>query len=305
MTISHDIDVSLVRQMDEMDMILMQPSHDKDDLLKISKSFSYSSPQSQQAEPKSSPLKFHLNTTDSHGGYLLSLSQVRIRHFRKLLEACQLHELDAETACNHILLKGTRSKITKAEFQEVLRKVIPAGKMDPAMEQTMNDVFSGIYAAFDRKDRDQASALEVAAGFTVMCRGKKSDKLEFAFEVLDKNKRGRVSKADMATYLQSFLTVLLCIAFSPSLDNDPVDDAITTMTGLRCDRSTSTLIEAVKAGAEWAASLAFRDFDRTKKQTPSMSFDDFADWYTAVGYSSIPWLELLDLQKWAMNNDSK
>jgi Ca2+-binding EF-hand superfamily protein len=291
--------------MDEMDMILMQPSHDKDDLLKISNSFSYSSPRSHQTEHKSSPLKFHLNTTDSHGGYLLSLSQLRIRHFRKLLETCQLNELDAETACNYILQKGSRSKISKEEFQEVLQKVLPPRNSQPAMEQTISDVFSGIYAAFDRKGKDQASALEVAAGFTVLCRGKKSDKLEFAFEVLDKNKRGRVSKADMAIYLQSFLTVLLCIAFSSSLDSDPVDDSITTMTGTRCDRSTATLIEAVKAGAEWAASLAFRDFDRTKKQTPSMSFDDFADWYTAVGYSSIPWLELLDLQKWAMNNESK
>jgi hypothetical protein len=29
--------------------------------------------------------------------------------------------------------------------------------------------------------------------------------------------------------------------------------------------------------------------------------DDFADWYTSAGYSSIPWLELLDLQKRARN----
>jgi Ca2+-binding EF-hand superfamily protein len=293
-----------------MDMILMQPSTDKDDFPKISKSFSFSPRQSHMPPVESrvnrNPLKFHLNTTDIHGGYMLSLSQTRIKSFRLLLESSGLNQISTETACNEILSRGSRTRITKTEFDNAVRNMLsPSIEHNRRSEKIMNDVFSGIFAAFDRECKNEASALEVACGFTVLCRGKKSDKLEFAFEVLDKNKRGRLATVDMASYLQSFLSVLLSIAFSPSLENDPIDDTVATMNGWRCDRTTATLIQAAKAGADWAASLAFRDFERDNKNTPSMSFDDFADWYTAVGYSSIPWLELLDLQKWAITSETK
>jgi Ca2+-binding EF-hand superfamily protein len=293
--------------MDDMDMILMQPSTDRDDFPKISKSFSYS-PRTHQpvpSEPRTprNPLKFHLNTSEEHGGYMLSLSQVRIRSFRRFLEMCGLHQISCETACNHILANGSRSRITKNDFEDALRNMMPLHYHKN--ERFLKDMFTEFFAAFDRERKGEASALEVACGFTVLCRGKKSDKLEFAFEVLDRNKHCRLSTADMASYLQSFLSVLLSIAFSPSLENDPIDDTVATMNGWRCDRTTSTLIQAAKAGAEWAAALAFRDFERNNAQAPSMSFDNFADWYTHVGYSSIPWLELLDLQKWALTSDIK
>ena len=32
----------------------------------------------------------------------------------------------------------------------------------------------------------------------------------------------------------------------------------------------------------------------------SLSFDDLAAWYTEEGYKVSPWLELLDLNKWAV-----
>jgi Ca2+-binding EF-hand superfamily protein len=301
--------------MDDMDMILMQPSTDKDDFPKISKSFSFSPRQSHlppielrpaETHVNRNPLKFHLNTTDSHGGYLLSLSHTRIGSFRHLLERSGLNQISAETACNAILGRDSRMRINKSDFDEAVQSMLaPSFEADRRSHQLIKDVFAGIFAVFDRGCKNDASALEVACGLTVLCRGKKSDKLEFAFEVLDKNKRGRLSRSDMATYLQSFLSVLLSIAFAPALDHDPIDDTITTMNGWRCDRTTATIIQASRGGADWAASLAFRDFERNSNQASSMSFDDFADWYTTVGFSRIPWLELLDLQKWASTPETK
>ncbi|CAN0247181.1 unnamed protein product, partial [Ectocarpus fasciculatus] len=32
----------------------------------------------------------------------------------------------------------------------------------------------------------------------------------------------------------------------------------------------------------------------------SLSFDELAAWYTQEGYKMAPWLELLDLNKWAV-----
>lgn len=285
-------------------MLMQSASHDKDDLNRISKSFSYS-PRSQRPPPKTQPksnaLKFHLNTNDSHGGFMLSLSQARIRHFQQILESSRLHHVELETACNEVLGKSNNGLISHDEFMSVALSLIPAKKLERSLDQVMTDIFSNLFAGFDRDGRGKVNAMEIACGFTVLCRGKKSDKLEFAFEVLEKDRKGRLGKDDMARYLRSFLTSLLTIAFSTSLTNDPADDSLSSINGARFDRTTKMLIEAATSGSEWAASLAFND---AEKQTKALSFDDFADWYTAAGYSSIPWLELLDLQKWALSNES-
>jgi len=128
----------------------------------------------------------------------------------------------------------------------------------------------------------------------VLCSGKKSEKLELAFETLDKNKRGSLTKKELTKYLQSFLTVLLSVAFTQDLVHDPALDTLTTMNGGICQKSAATLSQAVTSGAEWAANAAFEDVEgRTKGGgTPTISFDDFADWYTAKGFGSIPFLEL-------------
>ena len=292
-------------------MMLMQTvSADRDDL-KISKSFSYTNSPGQLNMSSSStknvnPLKFHLVTTDDHGGYMLSLSTSRIAHFRRILESSGLYNLDVETACNHILSKGSRSKLSRKCFDSSLRTLLSNKTTGKLAQKSLDGVFNSLFEAFDRDGTGEVSTIEVACGFTVLCRGKKSDKLEFAFEVLDKKKRGRLSQTDMSNYLRSFLTVLLTVAFTSSLENDPKDDVVLTMNGSPCERSTSMLIRVVKAAADWAASLAFREFEvGHKDDRVAMSFDDFASWYTRVGYSSIPWLELLDLQKWAMVQEVK
>jgi hypothetical protein len=290
--------------MDEMDMILMQPSMDKDTDIaspKLSKSFSYSSPDHHLETPLGNALKFHLVTNDKHGGYMVSVSPARISHLRRIVLDSGIHNLDSETVCNQILSKASRSKLSKQSFDLAMRGLVPSltsKTSNSADARVLTSLLSGIFSSFDAESTGRARAIEVACGFTVLCRGKKSDKLEFAFEVLDRNKRGHLSRSDIANYLQSFLTVLLSVAIDPSLDRDDAEDSLSTMKGGPCERSTRTIVHAVKAGAEWASGLAFANINH--ETNPSMTFDDFAAWYTSVGYSSIPWLELLDLQKWVL-----
>lgn len=292
-------------------MILMQPSHDRETDLsspRIRGSFSFSSIQASPSQPQpargrspSHPLKFHLNTEEDHGGYILSLSHKRIRHLRHLLEKSSVHTLESELVCNRILSKASKSKnpkLTKDSFDAAVSSILAkANNEEFISDPVLLDLLRGIFYAFDRERSGKTSAIEVACGFTVLCQGKKSDKLEFAFEVLDKRKKGHLSKTDMTNYLRSFLTVLLSIAFSPSLDTDPRSDSLTTLKGYVCEASPATLTKAADAGAKWAASMAFHSL-RNSREEPSMSFDEFAEWYTSSGYSSIPWLELLDLRKW-------
>ena len=295
-------------------MILMQPSTDKDIDLgspRISQSFSHSPEPSQLKSPNSQhpPLKFHLNTSDDHGGYSLSMSNRRISHLRRILESSSLHKMEAEVVCNRILAKATKSKnpkLTQDAYDSAIGSIVYSthpGARDE--ERALFQVLTGIFSAFDRDGSGRVSAIEVACGFTVLCNGKKSDKLEFAFDVLDKRKRGHLSREDMSNYLKSFLTVLLSIAFSANLKDDAcTENTLTTLQGRPCEQSARTLMTVVDSAAFWATSMAFDGHIARNgaDKCMSMSFDDFADWYTTKGYSSIPWLELLDLRKWVFTN---
>jgi Ca2+-binding EF-hand superfamily protein len=266
--------------MDEMDMILMQPSkdHETDLSPRIKNSFSFSPrPSPEKSLPS---LKFHLHTKESDGGYLLSLSQRRICHLRSILETSSLHKMEAEVVCNRVLAKATKSKtprLTKENFESAISSLLSCHA-----ERALSDILLGVFAAFDRESTGKVSAIEVACGFTVLCSGKKSDKLEFAFEVLDKRKKGHLNKADMTNYLKAFLTVLLSIAFAPGLDDDSSEATLTTLKGRPCDPSFRTMMNVVESGAHWAATMAFEGCPQNggSGREPSMSFDDFADWYT-------------------------
>lgn len=288
--------------MDEMDIMLMDHS-DKSDIApspKANSAYSFGSPADHR---KGNALKFHLVTNEKHGGYMLSMSHMRIGHFRSLILESGLHLLDPETMCNEILAKASRSKISKQSFDLAMESLSPNLK-DEEKTRPIWDIITDIFSVFDPDNTGRANAVAVACGLTVLCQGKKSDKLEFAFGMLGRSKHGFLSKADVTVYLQSFLSVLLTISVSPVLHSDGIDDSLSTIKGKPCDSSPRAIVRAVKAGAHWAADLAFADIRPSgSSKNISMSFDDFASWYTVSGYSSIPWLELLDLHKWLLQSN--
>ena len=120
--------------------------------------------------------------------------------------------------------------------------------------------------------------LLVACGITVLCGGRKSDKLEFAYELMDDDKDGKLSRQGLWRYLRAFLTVLVTLSSSRNV--------------MKEERTLS----AVDSGASWACSQAFGSDSNVRL----ICFDEFAAWYTNGGYSIIPWLELLDLRKWVI-----
>jgi hypothetical protein len=79
-----------------------------------------------------------------------------------------------------------------------------------------------------------------------------------------------------------------------------VDDAFVSLEGTFYERSVSNLIHVAGAGAEQAAFLVFGG----PAQEQFITYDDFASWYTRVGCQTLPWLELLDLGKWALAPES-
>lgn len=313
--------IKTMDSMDEMDLLLLQqPSSDKDEAMfsKLTKSSYLYSPK-MQFSPKpvstrsprrpppptqpSSSLKFHLVTDDSHSGFMVSVSQKRIAHLRHILVESGLYRIDGETACREIIATAARSSnylIKKDDFDSAMRRVVSSKTMSLEAQQTLSSILNQIFFSFD-DGTGKANAFDLACGFTVLCHGKKSDKLEYAFEILDQSKQGSLSVADTTRYLRSFLTVLLNVVSTEALHTDFVDDTMTTMNGEVCERSFMTLSKAVNMGCQWASAQVMTS---TRGNENSISFDDFADWYTRVGYSKIPWLELLDLNKWVTTDSA-
>ena len=162
-------------------------------------------------------------------------------------------------------------------------KTLPTA-VSSSTQSELSEFTDRIFLSFDRGKQQKVNAIELACGFTVLCSGRKSDKLEHLFEMLDQDNDSLVSREDITKFLQSFLTVLTCVSSSLSyLDGTP------------CGTDSKAASKAAMAGAEWAASQVFHTL---KPRRDKICFDDFADWYTRGGYQNIPWLELLDLKKW-------
>jgi Ca2+-binding EF-hand superfamily protein len=303
--------------MDEMDLLLMQqPSQDKEDAVisKLVRSFPYSpkpSPKAKSPPRNSNPLKFHIVIDDSQDGYCFSVSQKRLCHLRHVLLESGLPKVDGEKASKEILAKAYRDDksnsrnshyVTKDGFDSAVRRVIVSRNMSVDTQRTLSNLLNDIFMAFDYDGTGKANAFDIACGFTLLCQGKKSDKLEFAFEILDRDKGGFLLSSDVTRYLRSFLLVLVKITSSSSLDSDFVDDVMTSMSGETCDNSGSAISRAVDMGCQWAAQKAMKG---SRGIRDTISFDDFADWYTRVGHSNIPWVELLDLNKWIISTESR
>lgn len=294
---------------DEVDLLLMaQPSNDKENYVNFLDPNSPHPRSTSHGRPSSS-LKFHLVTHDNHGGYKLTVSQKRVRHLRQILIESGLHKMDSETACRRIIKKATRVNgkliLKKADFDSAVRGILSRASATSAhREDSQNillDLFSFFFAAFDRKKNGAPSALEIACGFTVICDGKKSDKLEFAFDALDENRDGKLSRKEMTNYLRSFLTVLLGVSTYAYLETNSSEDSFLLMSGKPCIASIDNIAKASKSASDWAANQAFKACFAAGKSEEELSFDDFADWYTRKGFGSIPWLELLDLKKWVLS----
>ena len=159
----------------------------------------------------------------------------------------------------------------------------------------------------------------VTCGLSILCGGRKSDKLEYAFDLLSENQDYTITNTSMSgnlncltrrnmfRYLRSFLTVLMYITLNPAKSsNNILESSNETISSLKPTKKKVSLDQVIDCGSAWATDQVFINSNTTKVTSSSrqkagntiINFDDFADWYTRGGYSHIPWLELLDLRKW-------
>lgn len=249
------------------------------------------------------PLTFRLSTSNSDH-HTISIPPKRANLLKSIIVESGLHEINIATLCDKILGATHSTSISKAQFNVAMTSILGnkfRDKMGTQTNNMFNSLLFSIYDEFDTKKVGKADAGELACGLTILCGGRKSDKLEYAFEVLDKMKNGMATRSQMIRYLHSFLTVLLHIS-SCSLGDEGAEDILYQSKGSNTNTLDKRLVGWVSS---WATDEVFKATPVKKigvDGTECINFDYFADWYTKGGYNSIAWLELLDLKKWILSN---
>ena len=153
------------------------------------------------------------------------------------------------------------------------------------------ELLSNFFQCFDVDQSDRVALDELMGGLSLLCGGKKSMKLAFAFGLFDTRPGFQNSKkSDIAHSLSGedlflFLRSILIVTFSccrQSLDmaDDVVGRSITDTANLICN-------DVMRH--QWET-----------KHSDRLNFDEFGKWYNDGGFERAPWLELLDLTKWVM-----
>lgn len=126
---------------------------------------------------------------------------------------------------------------------------------------------------------DEADALEIAVGMSMLCTGDKSSKLIYAWTLMDLDGDDKLDGNSLAVFFRSFLRML--ISFSIELSTRTPGETKGVATGM----------------ARWLSESIVRDY---ADEEGLVNFDSFAQWYTEGGYKVAPWFELLDLKKWVL-----
>ncbi|NXW94219.1 CSEN protein, partial [Alopecoenas beccarii] len=129
-----------------------------------------------------------------------------------------------------------RTKFTKAELQALYRgfkSECPSGLVD---EETFTGIYSRFFPQgdasayahflFDAFDVDRDGALcfqDFAVGLSVLLRGTVRQRLEWAFNLYDLNKDGRVTKEEMLQVIKSIYAMLGRSTRPPPRDSAPAE----------------------------------------------------------------------------------
>jgi hypothetical protein len=162
----------------------------------------------------------------------------------------------------------------------------------PINSPSSTEVISNFFQCFDLSRTDSVAIDELMGGLSLLCVGKKSTKLSFAFSVFDtrpgahaRNKPRHFVHSLSGEDLFLFLRSVLIVTFSCCRQSLDMSDE---MVG-RCIADTANMICNDVMRYQWES-----------KKVDRLDFDEFGQWYNEGGFERAPWLELLDLHKWVL-----
>ena len=189
-----------------------------------------------------------------------------------LVLASGLNDMAPVDLKNDLFSRSSDGLIQRSDFHQF---IITRGNLNKQQHTGLVAILLAIFTSLDRTNSGCVDVVELVCSLIVLCEGNKSQKLAFAFELIDEDKDGLLSRRDLWRFFRSFLCTLITLCKS-NIDN------------------------AVPAGADVLDSLAVWTASRLLAwdESSQTSFEDLADWYTYTGHNVASFIELLDLRKW-------
>jgi Ca2+-binding EF-hand superfamily protein len=210
------------------------------------------------------------------GEFRLVFTKSDVRRLHDVMVKTRLGELQAESVYHIFDHVKEGVCLPKAGFDRIIRALIPGKSLSAQDKRSLSVILSSIYSAYDRAGDKRVSLLDFCAGFSVFAQGNKAGKLSVAFEAFDSGGEGSLDQTGLQRFLSAFLTMLF--ALNDEACSRPAEEAWQAV-----DRYTGTLARQIIDG--------FRPQFR-------ITFAQFAQFYTNGGYTVVPWLELLCVDKW-------
>eukprot|EP00557_Chaetoceros_sp_GSL56_P010156 CAMPEP_0176480804 /NCGR_PEP_ID=MMETSP0200_2-20121128/2475_1 /TAXON_ID=947934 /ORGANISM="Chaetoceros sp., Strain GSL56" /LENGTH=1523 /DNA_ID=CAMNT_0017876953 /DNA_START=627 /DNA_END=5195 /DNA_ORIENTATION=+ len=248
----------------------------------------------------SCPYQFKLST-DENNHRIASVSPQRVHLLKTILVESGLNKMNISNMCSHISNAANGSTIiSRNQFDSAVEMILDNDVGKNMTSDVKKLCYSLFVSLFDQMVNFEGAAVtsEITCGLIVLCKGRKSEKLEFAFDVLDAKKNGQFCRSQMISFLRSFLTVIFYIS-SCELGDEPAQNILLPRGNSFEDHLED--LNIIMKVSEWVADSVFKAtldpvLDGSNEKT--VNFDDFADWYTKGGHETNNWLELLDMEKW-------
>uniref|UniRef100_A0A7S2RNN1 EF-hand domain-containing protein n=1 Tax=Mucochytrium quahogii TaxID=96639 RepID=A0A7S2RNN1_9STRA len=218
------------------------------------------------------------------GGKTLRIIDRDVEHLTRLISLSRFSQIPPDDLKEHFnnasVSRNGEKFLPKTGLDEVLRRLVPGSKLNDDDKRFLSLTFSSLYLAFDRDGNRLVPFSDICSGLLVLGKGSKSDKLALAWGLFGDTKTNKMNKANFSRYLASFLTIFFALS-------EEVCEGLPAKEGWDIvDQSISEFSEQV-----------YEDLELSPRDT--ISFEDFATWYTEGGHEIIPWLELLCLDKWS------
>ncbi|KAG2784081.1 hypothetical protein PC129_g7280 [Phytophthora cactorum] len=218
-------------------------------------------------------------------------------------------------------------------FLEAIEELLSMTDKPHLMENnTFLESMLAIFRSFLPEKCPTVDAYEIAAGFSLMSWGSKSDKLASAFHYFDADSKGYLNRQQLWRFLRSVLITLLHLSpptevvlhrygsLAELVDKGEEEILETIMEGLPSDAEyddddeeeddeEDDNEEKTDADSEDDDNYVDEiDGDRARVNSDMRlglyTFEDFGLWYNGGGFKGMSWLELLDLRKWVFVSPS-
>ena len=226
-----------------------------------------------------------------HTNSKVSITDDDVERLAQIISLTEINEEAPERVAGLFLDAADENIISREQFNRCVRQLVPLDRLvieaDLDEKETLTVIeeltsrFSIFFFAFERHPGRGVKVDELAAGFSLLCEGNKSEKLAHAWQLIaNGSKDGRLTRRGLWRFLRSFLQMLLAVS------------------GKVTAASATELSATADSGAVWTAALVFAEAELEYEH--SVTFDEFAAWYTNGGFRAASWFELLDLKKWVM-----